>query len=510
MYRRSQKMQRRVSRIRNRSDAVESGAEWRPRFKHDDLADFEHRLHGDAVVPGDPDYDSARQVFYRQFQRYPEIIVYCESAGDVRNCLAFAGQYRIEVICRSSGHSSAGFSINDGMVIDLSRMNSVYVDAKNRLAVVESGACFHKLNAALSDEGLHVPGGGCDEVCVGGYMQGGGYGFTSREFGMNCDNVAEVKVLLWNGRTVTANGDTNVDLYWAIRGGMGGNFGVLLSITYRLHSIGPMWGFGLSWGAADAPAVLAKLQSEYMKGSDVEKLGYQCALMIADQEPRLYMRGLYHGSKDEGRNAVRPLKKMPGATPDIELCGSYVDLNRTLLEKPVPIPTAPDDVLEEKQSGYVADFIDIEHWKAVVEFMATSPNPWNDIGIEPYGGAISRSDDGNSFIHRDVYMNLFLEVFWFRPEERGRVVAWLDKFMAMMAPHMNGEAYQNYPRPGVPDAQKSYWADYYGTLQTVKAKYDPDEWFGNAQSITLPGTTPPGADPPKGPKFPDRPIQYDD
>lgn len=507
MYRRSQKRKAKAIRMQARR-AAPTDAKLRPRFPHDVLESFEEKVHGVVVVPGDPDYDTARQVYYRQFQCFPEIIVYCECANDIAACLSLASDFDLKVVCRSGGHSSAGFSINDGMVIDLSRMNSVHIDPVAKRAVVGGGISFHRLNAALSDHGLHVPGGGCDEVCIGGYMQGGGYGFTSRQFGMNCDCVESFEMMLWNGGIVTANAKTNADLYWCVRGGMGTNFGVLLSVTYQLYDLGELYGFGLSWDAENAPAAVAALQKGFISGQGLKELGYQCAFMIADGAPRFYMRGLFDGDRDTCRNLLKPLTDLPGKTWDIEMSGPYVELNQKLLSKPVPIPNAPDSALEEKQAGYIDKILSPGDWQKVIEFMRTSPCPWNNIGIEPYGGMIERHDDPNAFIHRDVQMNLFMEVFWSREEDRAENVAWLDRFMELMVPYMNGCSYQNYPRPGMKNADTAYWADYLGTLALVKSKYNPFDWFSNPQQIGMLRATPPGSPEPKGPKFKDQPIVY--
>lgn len=505
MYRRSRPLKEKALRIRARHVLADQGAKTTAPFSPEQLAAFEKQVHGTVVVPGDPDYGTARQVFFRQFQYFPQIIVYCECASDVAACLALAREVGLQIVCRSGGHSSGGFSVNNSMVVDLSRMNSVWVDTVGKRAIVGGGTSFHRLNAALADHGLHVPGGACDDVCIGGYMQGGGYGFTSREFGMNCDCVISFEMMLWNGGIVTANASTNPDLYWSVRGGMGSNFGVLLSVTYALVELGELYGFGLSWAAKDAPAALVTLQSDYIHGTATRNLGHQWAVMIQDGSPRLYMRAMFNGSEAACKALIKPLTDLPGTSFDIEMTGRYVRLNQELLEQPVPIPNAPDAAFEVMQSGYIARTLDRAEWAAMMEFMATSPNAWNDIGIEPYGGAIQRHDDPNAFIHRDVSMNWFLEAFWLTPEEQEVNIAWLDRFMALMAPCMNGQSYQNYPRRGMHDPQQAYWAGYLETLEKVKAKYNPFDWFANPQRIGPPQS---GGPSPMGPKFPDQPIVY--
>lgn len=505
MYRRSSNQAAREARRQTRRTASDD-VKTRQRWPLEDLEAFEEQVHGVVIVPGDPEYDAARQVFYRQFQCFPEIIVYCHCANDVAACLALARTWDLPIVCRSGGHSSAGFSINNGMVIDLSQLDSVHVDPVTHQAVVGGGTSFHRLNAVLSDHGLHVPGGGCDDVCIGGYMQGGGYGFTSREFGMNCDCVTAFDMMLWNGGIVRADADTNADLFWSVRGGMGTNYGVLLSVTYQLYPLGDLYGFGLSWDADHAAAALVVMQDAYIAGDRLNKLGYQGAIMIAEGAPRFYIRGMFDGDKDTCLRLLEPLTTLPGTTWDIELTGPYAVLNQVLLAKPVPIPNAPDDALEEKQSGYVGKALTAAQWQVILDFMRTAPCRWNNIGLEPYGGVIARQDDPNAFIHRDVLMNLFVEVFWVKADAYQVNIDWLNAFMRLLEPYLNGRSYQNYPRPDTPHAEDAYWADYLGTLAMVKAKYNPHNWFANPQRIAP--VSPPIIPPPKGPRFPDAPIVY--
>jgi len=216
------------------------------KFNDAQFAEFRKQVIGRIVVASDPDYNSCRGTFMLAFQHFPQIIVYCVGFSDVVACIRFARRVGLHVVCRSGGHSAAGYSVNDEMVLDVGDMNYVLIDPATETALVGAGANMAALNAALDLYQLHVPGGGCGSVGLGGYMQGGGYGFTSLLFGMNCDSVIGVQVALADGRIVTANQHENEDLFWAVRGGTGNNFGVLLEIKYRLRKLGPLWGPGSS------------------------------------------------------------------------------------------------------------------------------------------------------------------------------------------------------------------------------------------------------------------------
>lgn len=448
---------------------------------------------GQLVFPDSPHYNEDRQVSDPAFQEYPKAIAYCESLSDVQIILAWATGLNQRVACRSGGHSTAGFSVNDGIVLDTSRLNSVYVDAARKTAVVGPGTDFERLNASLDSFHLHVPGGGCPEVCVGGYMQGGGYGFTSREFGMNCDNVASVLVMLANGNVVKADSVNHADLFWAIRGATGNNFGVLLETTYRLHDLWQIWGYGIRWSLADAPTAMEAMQRGYMRTGASSKLGYMTVITLQeDGEQWLLMRGVFDGSQAEARQALEPLLATPGARFDIPLQrDSYYRINKLLLDtKPWEIPYVPPHapnatIKEDKQAGYISQPVPVTQWQKVIEHYRKAPVPFDTVVIEPYGGAINAYPTyGNAFIHRNVDMDFFVDTFWIVDADRPRAVAWLDDFMRLMAPYFNGEVYQNYPRRNTPNYRQAYWGDAFPALLEYKLRYNNTHLFDFEQSIS--------------------------
>jgi FAD/FMN-containing dehydrogenase len=376
------------------------------------------------------------------------------------------------------------------MVIDLSKLNYVVVDPHRKRAIVGGGTNFGHLNATLDLYKLHLPGGGCQGVCVGGYMQGGGYGFTSRQFGMHCDNVLEMLVMLHDGRIVRTNDHCNKDLFWAIRGGTGGNFGIVLEIEYQLHDLWQVWGFGLKWPIANGAAALLEMQNAYSKDGASDKLGYMgmVAYQTRDGDPQpkpcVMMRGLYDGSEADGRAAIASLLALPGVELELDRTSSYFELDPWLLSTPTEIPECPDLAREDKQSGIIAKPLALADWQKVLDMFLKTPNPWTTIVTEPYGGAINRrSPTYNAFIHRDGYMDLFMDVFWMNEDERVQAVDYLDAFIAMMSSYYNGHEYQNYPRATQKNYRWAYWGTSYNTLLAIKQKYDPHDFFRYQQSI---------------------------
>jgi len=479
MWRMSRRERDRLQRVSGWAGSMEGYA---TAFDADDLRALQGKLQGTVVLPGDPAYAASRQLSNLAFQSFPLLIVYCEVFQDVWECLQFASRHSLWITTRSGGHSTAGFSMNDGMVIDTSRLNGVYVDPGARRVVVGPGTNWGHLNATLADYRLHVPTGICGDVCVAGFMQGGGYGLTSRLFGMNCDNVMEMLVMLADGRIVRAAPDAHADLYWAMRGGTGNNFGILLQVTYRLHELPALWGFGLQWSLDQAPAALAALQSGYMKTGAPPELGYMGALVRLADEPVLVMRGTYWGSRAQGLKALQPLIDSTGARLMLDRVGTYFELDDWLFQN---IPPCPDLAREDKQSTNIARRLKVDEWRRICKRFAASPTPWTAVAIEPYGGAINQVPrDATAFVHREADMNLFVDVFWMDEIQRAQVQSYLDDFMDLLDPMGNGESYQNYPRISQTDYRRRYWAEQFPRLLGIKRKYDPGNMFRYAQSVS--------------------------
>lgn len=482
------------------------------KVSRDRLKTAQAGLQGHIVLPGDPDYDTDRKLFNPVFDAYPVAIVYCAVESDVAIALQLAQEIPLPFTVRSGGHCTAGFSAGCGVLIDVSALSDVAVDTQNLIATVGTGTPFSKLDATLAACGLHVPGGECPDVCVGGYMQGGGYGFTSVTFGMNCDNVIDLRMMLADGSIVTASPTANSDLFWAVRGGTGGNFGVLLTVRYRLRALGDCFGWALIWPLQtqsdfdNATGALMTLQSQYMLANLPSALNIQVSLCwqpgtqagASDDtptEPYLMVRGLYVGSEADGQAAIAPLVALPGAILQWTEVAGFVQLNDDLLNKPYGMPWFPSGTpmpCEDKASRYVTRALQPAEWRGLLEYFVTSPNPWSYFYMEFYGGAINGAPPtpGNAFVHRTSAFNAVLDVFWFDDDQQAASEAFLQGWMALMAPAWNGEIYQNYPRRDEPDYASAYWGDAQAGLYAVKCKYDPTHAFRFAQEV--PPLMPPG------------------
>jgi len=489
-------------------EAVEAGID-RKR-----LIALQDRLEGRIVLPSFPDYHADSQLSNPLFQSDPQLIVYCRSESDVAQTVIAAREMELGIRMRSGGHSTAGYSVGPGIVIDTSSMQHCRVEDPGvpgaAVARVGPGCAFGMLNDTLDLYNLHVPGGGCPDVCPAGYMQGGGYGFTSRIFGMNCDNVAAVRMVTAEGTVVQADDLSNHELFWAVRGGTGNNFGILTEISYSLHRIDAkntgqplMFGFAIRWpldtaaGRARAAEALTLMQAEYMAGQGNPRVGYMAVGCnqadhpdLSDSRPYLLLRGIAVPPLDKPDADILKPFLATGGELQYALWDTYNRLNYRLLAEPADIPQFPAGTpmpFEDKHARYVEKKLETSDWMKLLELIAEGA-PGGDqycLVIEPYGGRIGAiGEKANAFMHRAPGMDIVMDGFWWNDDQRPAVEDFLAKFVALIEPFWNSHIYQNYPHRDLPDYRWNYWGNSFPSLLTVKQAWDMEGVFMFPQAIT--------------------------
>jgi hypothetical protein len=470
---------------------------------------------GELIFPDSCDYDKARRLYNPRFDLSPALIACCVCDADVRICLRLVDKYSLKFRIRAGGHSVMGYSeADDGVVIDLAGLNDVSVDPILRTVTVGSGAQFGKIYCVLEGFGAHIPGGECTDLAVGGFMQGGGYSLSSRTFGMNCDNVLSLRVMLADGQIVRASKRTHHDLWWAVRGGTGNNFGVVLSVTYRLLRLETVYGWRLYWPlttaqnrqlAADALVSVQKSFTDAPREFNIQaSVEYRKVTVDGRDaaEARLSVFGVYVGTSPQGRDAIAPLRGLPGAVFEFESEGTYSQVLGKLM---LPYPYFPGynkDTYpcEVGASRYIAQasaasYWTSQNWKRLLDYLLVPPpdQQWSAFWLEVYGGAVTAYPMHKSaFIHRDVSFNACLEAFFdtsdLLGDPQGRIArsqSFLDGWRTLMQPAWNGEIYQNYPTEELPGNghEAAYWGKALPALIAVKRKYDPKHRFDFPQAI---------------------------
>src|SRR5919112_1362765 len=226
------------------------------------VQDFTASLRGEVLRPTDEGYDETRKIHNGMIDRRPTLIARCAGVADVIAAVRFARDQQLLVSVRGGGHSLPGFSVSDGgLMIDLSRMRGVRVDAARQTARADGGVTWGDFGHETQAFGLATTGGVVRQTCIAGLTLGGGHGFLMRKYGLACDNLLSVYLVTAEGRLLRASADENADLFWGLRGG-GGNFGVATSFGYRLHAVGPtVFGGAIAWRGENAAAVLEMYQS---------------------------------------------------------------------------------------------------------------------------------------------------------------------------------------------------------------------------------------------------------
>lgn len=475
-------------------------------FSRATLQEAQQRLVGHIVLPGDASYDADRMLINPVFNPTPCMIVFCECESDVRIALRLAARGNAPFTIRSGGHCSAGFSGGFGVLIDVSGLKDIAISADGSRVTVGTGCPFKRFNAWLEDRGLHVPAGECDDVCVGGFVQGGGLGFTSGSFGMNCDNVISMRVMLWDGSIVVAQEGNNMDLWWAMRGGTGGNFGVLLSVEYRTFPLAVCTGWALAWSMetpqdrARCVAAMMALQNQYIIGSPFgAKLTLQVLMVyqsiinpslppLPKKVPVFMIRGLWVGAEADARRAMAPLQSLDGCITQFCITDKYTTVLHALLSQPQDQPITDPRLgppCEDKSSRYISEPLSSAAYGEIFDyFVLQSPNDLSYAYFEVYGGKITAPPlPKNAFIHRDALFNSVLDVYWYLPRDRADSEKFLHGWNQTMEKYWSNHAYQNYASIALPDYAFNYWGPAVPLLSLIKAKYDPEGRFSFAQQI---------------------------
>jgi FAD/FMN-containing dehydrogenase len=445
-------------------------------------------LRGRLIRSDDADYDIARAVWNGAINRRPRLIARCLGTADVIAAVRFARDHNLEIAIRGGGHNVAGTAVcDDGMVIDLSAMRAVRVDPAGRRAWVQGGALWGDVDHETQLHGLATTGGIVSHTGVAGLTLGGGIGWLMRKHGLTVDNLLAADMVTADGERLRASENQHQDLFWALRGG-GGNFGVVTSFEYRLHSIGPNVLAGpILWDACDAGEVLRVYRDAIRDAPD--ELGtvvrFGAAPPLPDIPENLHWRPVvmvgtcYTGPIEEGEEWLRPLRAL--RPPLLDLVGptSYVDfqsaLDSTVVHgwnyywKSTFLPELRDELID----------VLVKH-----AFSCSSPRSY--VAMFHLKGAVSRvAEDATAFGNRQASHAITLDAVWRRGEDfGGRDTAWARGFLTALGRFREG-VYVNFlggdEEPG--RVLEAYGGSVYDRLADVKAMYDPDNVFHHNQNI---------------------------
>ena len=475
-------------------------------------------LDGRLVRPGNPTYPIDKQLFDKRFDGIrPAAIAFCKSASDVQRCIDFARRHGIQVAARSGGHSYGGYSLCHGLVVDVTAMSEIRVDPGRRRATVGAGARLVDVYASLGQKGYLLPSGSCPTVGIAGITLGGGVGVFSRQYGLTCDQLSAVHVVTADGHLLICDRSHHANLFWACRGGGGGNFGVVTSFTFDVHPIPPIALFTLVWPWSAAIDTLGAWL-RWVPGT-ADALWSNCQLLSSPNggsgtQPTVRVTGVFCDAPETLAAELAPLRSAVGTAPLYQFVGPEQYLPAMLVEAGCEGESVAACHLRTQdpagaitrsafaaKSAYVTSTLPDSGITVAVEAVAALGDEVPDVGggivFDSYGGAVNRVAPGaTAFVHRDALAGLQWSFTWPTGAKHAVLAAgasWLAATAHRLSPYVSG-AYQNYIDPTLTDWLQAYYGSNLSRLVDVKRAVDPDDFFHFAQSVpTHLGASPPSS-----------------
>jgi FAD/FMN-containing dehydrogenase len=461
------------------------------------LSALREAARGPVLLPGTPEYELARPVFNLRYDGVrPAAIVQPVDARDVQAVVQWANRFDEPIVPRSGGHSYAGYSTTDGgVVVDLSRLRGVSVS--NGLVRVGAGAQLIDVYAVLAQSGLSIPAGSCPSVGIGGLALGGGHGLSGRRYGLTSDSVRGVTIVTAGGRIRQVDAGSDADLFWACRGGGGGNFGIVTRLTLEAHRTGGAAWFHVGWPWSAADEALAAWQAFAPEAPDELTSIFSLGTSRGSGSPQVAAVGQYFGEQSSLPSLVRPLTRVDGATLSV---GSSTTMELALrwagcLEQGLRAchteRTRPGGQLSRAafyaKSDYVDRALTADGRRTMIdgiERRQLTPSLGSGmLLLDAYGGAYNRpAPDATAFVHRHMLFSIqYLAYF---PSGGGPASReWIEGVWSALRPHVSGQAYQNYIDPRLAGWQRAYYHSNLARLREVKKQVDPDFRFRFRQAI---------------------------
>ncbi len=447
-------------------------------------------IRGQVIRRGASGFLEAAHVYNELYDRVlPNLVARPLDAADVRTAVQWGVAHGVPLRARSGGHSYAGYStLSGGMVVDLRNLRGISVNTHTRSATIGAGSQLIDVYAALAARGVTIPAGSCPSVGIAGHAMGGGMGLAGRQFGLTADNLLSARIVTADGRLRTASAQSNPDLYWALRGGGGGNFGVVTSFTFRVHAVPrTVAGFTVSWPWSQAADALAAWQAWGPHAPATVTSIFH--LTASGGQNLVNVSGQYFGPATDLGRLLAPLKAVGGADVSAGDFGylqaqqmwagcAQISLTACHTQGTRPGGTLQRDNFQAK-SAYVAKALPAAARQALVSAAeARLHMPGHGaILFDCYGGAINRvKPAATAFVHRNV-------LFCIQYLSYGGGAAWLNSTAARVRPYVTGGAYFNYTDPGLKGWQTAYYGSNYRRLLQVRRDVDPHHYFNFPQAI---------------------------
>ena len=445
-----------------------------------DIQSFRSVFQGQIFEPADLGYNEARQIWNASVSKRPTVIARCSGVADVIAAINFGRANNLLTAVRGGGHNVGGRALcDDGLVIDLSPMKSVFVDHATRRVRVQGGATLGDMDRETHVFGLAVPAGIVSKTGIGGLTLGGGVGWLIRKYGMSIDNLLSAQMVTADGKVLTASAAENDDLFWALRGG-GGNFGVVTSFEFQAHPVTTVMGGHLLYPRATAVDVIRHFR-DYMVSAPDELTAYAALLHGPDGTPLVGVIPCYCGNVADGETILQPLRKF--GTPLVD----------GLQAMPFPVMQSllgasfPDGNQNYWKSTLQRELSD-DAIAAIVEHGNRMSSPLSFVVLEYYGGAAARvPSEATAFPHRNLPWDILFLAQWTDPAQTNMHRDWARSGEEILRPFSSNAHLLSALDVEAEDVIQTAFGPNLQRLAAIKKKYDPDNFFRVNQTIN-PGT----------------------
>jgi FAD binding domain/Berberine and berberine like len=434
-----------------------------------DIQPLKSSFSGELIEPGDNAYNDARRIWNASIEKRPALIARCSTVADVIAAITFARKNDLLTAIRGGGHNVGGRALcDDGIVIDLSRMRSVQVNASNRTVRVEGGTTLGDLDRETHVFGLAVPSGVVPKTGIAGLTLGGGVGWLLRKYGMTVDNLLSCQLVTAEGTVLSASASENEDLFWALRGG-GGNFGVVTSFEFRAHPVQSVLGGFILYPRDAAADVLRRLR-DYIESAPDELGAYAALLNTPDGAAVLGVIPCYCGDLKDGERLLKPLRNFGNPLLDTVQAMPYPAMQSLLA------PFFPDGNHNYWKSTLQRELSD-ESIHRIVEHANSMTSPRSATVLEYYGGAAGRvPKDATAFPHRDLNWDVLFLAQWTERQETEIHREWARSGEECLRPFSSAHLLSALDIESK-EVVNSAFGSNLPRLTAVKKRYDPSNFF---------------------------------
>jgi FAD/FMN-containing dehydrogenase len=444
------------------------------------VSELRAKFAGRLLQPTDAAYDEARRVHNGLIDKQPALIAQCQGMADIVDAVHLALRLQLAVAVRGGGHNVAGrATINDGLMIDVSPMQGIHVDATARTARAQGGVTWGAFNRETQLHGLATTGGVVATTGIAGLTLGGGLGWLMGKYGLAVDNLMSVDLVTADSRVLRASTDENADLFWAVRGG-GGNFGIAASFEFRLHPVGPTVTGGVVFWPFNVAGDVLRLFRELTESASDDLMLMASVVGAPDGSgvKTASIAACHCGALRDGEAVVRPINAF--GTPITGTVGPmpYCDVN-TMLDAGYP-----KGARNYWKSQVLPELTD-EAIRTMIACYERCPSPMSEIYLEHMRGAATRVGVGETaFPLRAPGYNFLMLSQWTDPADDEPGIAWARETYAAMQPFVGVGRYVNYlDDDDLGDAVAAAYGPNYQRLRELKAKYDPENFFHMNQNI---------------------------